>query len=61
MAGDVWWWANDEKQKIDKQSLLLKKDPYAKDKRALLTSRKKLLSSAGWIIPGHGAIFRVGE
>ena len=59
IAGDVFWWTDDEKKKIDKQSLLEHKDPYVKNKKALRESRKKVLGLADWIIPGHGGMFRV--
>lgn len=58
IAGDVFWWADDEKQKIDKQSLLEKKDPYVKDEKALRESREKILEVADYIIPGHGEMFK---
>ncbi|MDO8647269.1 MAG: MBL fold metallo-hydrolase [Candidatus Diapherotrites archaeon] len=59
VAGDVWWWADGEKQKTDLKSLLSHKDPYVKDKKALRKSRKKALKLADYIIPGHGKIFAV--
>ena len=59
IAGDVWWWASNEKQKLNKASLLKKKDLYAKNQKALLASRKALLAAADCIIPGHGKTFRV--
>ena len=59
VAGDVFWWMDKEKQKTDKESLLNHKDPYVKDLAVLTASRKKILSLAGWIIPGHGKIFKV--
>jgi len=61
VAGDLWWWMDGAKQKIDTESLLSLKDPFAKDKKALLKSRKKILSMADIIIPGHGKMFRVGK
>lgn len=59
VAGDVWWWADNEKQKTDRKSLLTHKDSYVKDKKALLESRKKLLKLADYVIPGHGKMFKV--
>lgn len=59
IAGDVWWWTDQEQQKTDKKSLLFKKDPFVKNKKALLKSRKKILSLADYIIPGHGKMFKV--
>jgi len=59
IAGDVWWWTDDQKQRTDRKSLLNHKDPYAKDKPALLRSRKKILNLADYVIPGHGKMFEV--
>ncbi len=59
IAGDVFWWANDEEQKIDRKSLLERIDPYVKDKSALKKSREKILELADYIIPGHSKIFKV--
>lgn len=61
IAGDVFWWADEEKQKIDKESLMKHKDPYVKNKEQLLESRKKILRIADYIVPGHGKIFKIGE
>jgi len=59
IAGDVFWWTDDEEQKTDKLSLLEHKDPYLKDAQALKKSREKILELADYIIPGHGKIFKV--
>jgi len=59
IAGDVFWWADNESQKTDKQSLLEHKDPYVKDAQALKESRDKILELADYIIPGHGKMFKV--
>jgi len=58
IAGDVFWWTDGEEQKIDKQSLLEKKDPYVKDEKILRKSREKILKIADYIIPGHGEMFK---
>jgi len=58
VAGDVFWWTDEEEQKTDKQSLLKHKDPYVKDKKALRESREKILNLADYIIPGHGKMFK---
>lgn len=55
VAGDVFWWSKGEKQTVN----LKKDDPFAKDKKALFKSRKKILKIADFIIPGHGKMFRV--
>lgn len=59
IAGDVFWWRDEEKQETDKLSLMEHNDPYVKDKNALKESREKILELADYIIPGHGKMFRV--
>jgi len=59
IAADVFWWADDEEQKIDKESLMKHKDPYVKNENELIKSRKKVLEIADYIIPGHGELFKV--
>lgn len=58
VSGDVFWWEDKEEQKTDKESLLNHKDPFVKDQKALLKSRKMILRIADWIIPGHGKMFK---
>lgn len=60
IAEDLWWW-EDGKQKTDKKSLLSLKDPFVKNKHALLKSRKLILQKADYIIPGHGKMFKVNK
>jgi len=59
IAGDVFWWSDDEEQKIDHESLINKEDPYMKNEKELKESRKKILELADYIIPGHGPMFKV--
>jgi len=59
VAGDLFWWADDVKQKIDRASLISLEDPYEKNHEQLIESRKKILAMADWIIPGHGKPFKV--
>ncbi|PIO04116.1 hypothetical protein COT48_02060 [Candidatus Woesearchaeota archaeon CG08_land_8_20_14_0_20_47_9] len=59
VAGDVFWWADKQKQKTDRDSLMSLKDPYVKDREELMKGRKKLLEVAAYIIPGHGKAFWV--
>jgi len=59
IAGDVFWWADDEEQKTDRKSLLEHKDPYVKNKGELEKSRKKILELADYIIPGHAGMYKV--
>ncbi len=61
IAGDVFWWSDDEEQKTDYDSLMAHKDPFVKDPEALRKSRKKLLETADYIIPGHGKMFKVAQ
>ncbi len=56
IAGDVFWWMDDEEQKID----INKKDPVRiHDMEKLVESRKKILEIADYVIPGHGKTFKV--
>ena len=59
ICGDVFWWTDNEKQITTREALLNHKDPYVKDKKALLASRKLVLSKADYVIPGHGRMFEV--
>lgn len=59
IAGDVFWWDDRDKPKMDKKTLLNLKDEFVKDKKALRQSRLKLLKTADYIIPGHGDKFQV--
>ncbi len=59
VAGDVFWWLDSQGQKTDRESLINHRDPFTEDRDALINSRKTLLGLAGYIIPGHGKMFRV--
>lgn len=59
VAGDVFWWMDDEEQKTDVDSLISHADPYVKDEEILKNSRNKVLEIADYIIPGHGKMFKV--
>lgn len=61
VAGDVFYWFDSEERKTDKESLINREDPYATDIKALKESRKKVLESADYIIPGHGEMFEVKQ
>lgn len=61
VAGDVFWWMDDEKQDTNYQSLLRKEDKLAYDFIALQKSRRKLLEIADYIIPGHGKMFKINN
>lgn len=58
IAGGLFWWIDGEQDTSSKEVLLKLKDPFVKDKKALLESRKKVLGIADWIIPGHGKMFK---
>ena len=57
VAGDVFWWLENEKQEVDINKL--DGDPERMDMKKLIASRKKLLELADYIIPGHGDIYKV--
>ncbi len=58
IAGDAIWWLDDEKQVFD-----LKQKDHAQakgmDMETLIGSRRKLVESADYIVPGHGKMFKV--
>jgi len=59
VAGDLFWWLENEEQKTDYESLISRQDPNgAKDELVLKESRKLVLELADWVIPGHGPMFR---
>lgn len=59
IAGDVFWWMNEKRQKLECNDLVHHPDPYAKDLKVLQNSRKKILKLANFVIPGHGKLFKV--
>jgi len=60
IAGDVIWWMDGEAQIID---INQRDHSQAKgmNMETLIESRKKLLSMADYIIPGHGKLFKVNK
>lgn len=58
IVGDVFWWATGTPQETNINGLLGHEDPYMKDKKELIKSRKKVLEIADYIVPGHGKMFR---
>jgi glyoxylase-like metal-dependent hydrolase (beta-lactamase superfamily II) len=57
VAGDVFWWTDNEEQKIDVE----KEDeahPEEVNMKKLIESRKKILDLGDYIIPGHGKMFK---
>ena len=59
IAGDVFWWQDDEVQETDTKGLKEHPDPVGKNQPQLEKSRIKLLKLADYIIPGHGKPFSV--
>lgn len=58
IAGDVFWWLDTEKQIVDVFQID-QSEAVGMNKNDLVTSRKKLLQIADFIIPGHGKQFKV--
>lgn len=59
ISGDIFWWADEDEQITDKESLINLEDPYVKNKEQLLNSRNKIINIADYIIPGHGKPFKI--
>ena len=57
VGADVFWWAENEEQKVD----IEKHDDFAEDMKTLKESRRKALEIADFIIPGHGKMFKVKD
>lgn len=59
VAGDVFWWGdNEDLNTKDAETLLKRDDPFVQNEKELIKSRQELLKIADWIIPGHGQMFR---
>jgi glyoxylase-like metal-dependent hydrolase (beta-lactamase superfamily II) len=58
IAGDAFWWSDDEKHivNINKEDL---SHPKELNMKKLVESRKMLFKKADYIIPGHGKMFEV--
>ncbi len=59
IAGDLFWWPDARKPKITIENLINLADPYVKNKKDLIVSRRKILKLADYIIPGHGRVVKV--
>ncbi|HDS11707.1 MAG TPA: MBL fold metallo-hydrolase, partial [Candidatus Wirthbacteria bacterium] len=59
IAGDVFWWPDNEAQIVDINKPDF--DPEHLDQAKLTKSRQTLLSGADYIIPGHGELFKVDK
>jgi glyoxylase-like metal-dependent hydrolase (beta-lactamase superfamily II) len=57
VAGDVFWWSENEKQEIDINKP--DNDPEHMNIQKLIASRKKILELADYIIPGHGKMVKI--
>jgi glyoxylase-like metal-dependent hydrolase (beta-lactamase superfamily II) len=57
VAGDVFWWVENEKQEININKP--DSDPEHMDIQKLIASRKKILELSDYIIPGHGKMFKI--
>lgn len=59
IAQDVFWWEDGNQEITDVIKMLDYPDLYANDISELRKSRQKALdTSATWIVPGHGKMFR---
>lgn len=60
IAGDAIWWLENEKQefRVDQPDHSQTK---GMDMPTLIESRKKLISLADYIVPGHGKMFKVSK
>jgi len=56
VAGDVFWWTDNEKQVVD---INRPDQAHSCDMKKLIESRKKILEIANYIIPGYGKMFKV--
>jgi glyoxylase-like metal-dependent hydrolase (beta-lactamase superfamily II) len=63
LSGDLFWWNFDEVQEKDIDGLAGHQDRFALKRKIseslLEDSRRKILSLADFVIPGHGKIFSV--
>lgn len=57
VAGDVFWWLDNEKQEVNINKP--DNDPEHMNLQKLIASRKKVLELADYVIPGHGKMFKV--
>jgi glyoxylase-like metal-dependent hydrolase (beta-lactamase superfamily II) len=58
VSGDLFWWWDDEERETALSSLLEHKDEFSRDFGLLKESRLEILKRAGFIVPGHGKVFR---
>ncbi|MCD6546994.1 MAG: MBL fold metallo-hydrolase [Nanoarchaeota archaeon] len=59
VAGDVFWWTEDQKQEVDINKP--DNDPEHTNMEKLIASRKKILEIADFVIPGHGKVFKTNR
>ncbi len=58
VAEDIFWWMDGEQKELTRDELINLKDPYVENIGDLKRSRKMILDTADWIIPGHGKMFK---
>lgn len=58
VAGDLFWWWDEEAHSTDRDNLINRPDPYVKNTDDLKLSRQKIIELADYIIPGHGKMFK---
>ncbi len=58
LAGDIFWWPFNEKQEDTIEGIIKHKDMFAVDQKKLEQERRRLISMADLIIPGHGKPFK---
>ncbi|KKP69576.1 hypothetical protein A2X44_03520 [candidate division CPR3 bacterium GWF2_35_18] len=61
IAGDLWWWAINEEQKVDYKSLINKDDYFGKDLNQTKKIREKIIKKVDVVIPGHGKSFKINH
>ena len=59
IAGDLWWWAVNEEQKVDTISLINKEDSFGKDLDRTKKTRENIIQKVDIVIPGHGKTFKI--
>lgn len=58
VAGDVFWFIDGERETADIEKID-DAHPAEVNMERLITSRKKILEIADWVIPGHGKMFKI--
>jgi len=61
IAGDLFWWDKNDVQETEVEKIILHNDRFAIDFDKLKQTRKTILQSAHFVIPGHGKPFIIQE